>query len=293
MRFWLSLLLTMLATVLITTLLSGCDGGTAAFSIQSYDGRCMYMHHAIDLLVSPDQRDDPETLEWGDRDLRIVVVGHFYDFEHADDHVLEQFASFINVRSPDIVVFGGDSIRGPAFDCDYAGLHSQWAALEAFKSRLYARVLMVAGNHDGAGTVPAMWAATRLAFMARNKINYDIDVGVRGRRVGLFFTFTGDDAPTAARLAPLSARFPRYSESLVFGGHGTEISGWPEILNEASTGHRVTYFSGDFQRDSRTTSLSHVDMHNVFSFCDGGFDADLIVVGRSETVVTPLGNCNR
>lgn len=242
--------------------------------------------------------DSNEVMAQQNQDLKILVLGHLYDFMYNPNGIALQstLVDFINNQHADIVVFGGDSIVGPQATCGEAELDAQWKALNALKSRISARIIQVAGNHDSTSTrYPSIADSVYTKFISENKVNFTIDTTVYNRHVGLFFVYNGDGIYPAARFQPIADQFQNFDESLVFGGTLTQGSGTViNTLNSAPS--HFTYFSGDNQLDNTTVYEQNFDGYNVTTYCPwitSDLDATLITVGQNGTTVSALGHCDR
>jgi hypothetical protein len=248
--------------------------------------------------------DQNETLNWGNKDLKILVLGHLYDFQDRPD-LIPSFVDFINAQSPDIVVLGGDTIKGTLSACDFSHIQYQWDNFWGWMNQTVGRKIAVSGNHDGwsyFGDESRHYMYDD--FTSRYKINYGIETEVWGRKLGLWFIYTGNtdggDYFTPQRFAPIANQFAAHDENLVFGGHRKYGNGVLDTLNNSTTQH-FKYFVGDCEDGtgpsdlaygSRDIHLQNLDAYNVASLCPNEpFDAILITAGQSQTTVTRLGNC--
>jgi predicted MPP superfamily phosphohydrolase len=244
--------------------------------------------------TTTDQFDENETLAWGSKDLRIMVIGHAYDFTYEypghDVHADEQrLLDFISGVDPDIVVFGGDSIVGTQTH-SREDIEKQWDAFNQFKSQIKARVLMVAGNHDGWSQFSDMKQFMYERFKKENKVNYGIRSSVYNRIVSLYFIYDGDLSLPVARFKPISSQFKEEDENMVFGGQRVNGDHVLETLNSSPT--HFKYFSGDSELDNTPIHLENVDAYNVTTKCDKPeLDAILINVGENSTDIKNLGGC--
>jgi hypothetical protein len=224
-------------------------------------------------------------------ELKILVVGHLYEIISNNPGQIPSLAAYINAQNADIVVLGGDSIYGAQDESSAQTFHADWAHLNAFIAQINAKVIQVAGNHDGWSYDLRYQDMAKDYFKSVNLTNFGLGFSVGGRSVALDFVYTGDFYLDAGCVAGMAANFPKYDNTLMFGGMRmnatSELGSIPVMLDTFNPGlTNLQYFSGDYEEHDAPITMPHVSAYNVSTVKpDSPFKSILIAINKDGVSV--------